>query len=298
MNSVFKKTRIAPTPSGFLHLGNILSFSLTAALAEKTGASTLLRIDDLDRDRTTQTYIQDIFDTLHFLEIPWHEGPSNAREFEREYSQLHRMALYQKALQQLQDTGAMFACACSRSQIVNSAGEGAYPGTCRDRKLPLHTPGTSWRLRTPGTVTLQFNTYPEADCALPLPPQMQDFVVRKKDGFPAYQLTSLTDDLHYGIDLIVRGNDLLPSTLAQLYLARVLDKPAFSDAAFFHHPLLKTPSGVKLSKSAGDTSIRHLRLQGLKPPAVYTLIAGQLGLREPARNWEELAGLAMSVSPD
>src|SRR4051812_36682128 len=97
----FKKTRIAPTPSGFLHLGNIFSFAITAALAQKTQAKIFLRIDDFDRERTNKLYIQDIFDTLNFLEIPWHEGPRNMQAYETEYSQAHRAEIYTKALQQL-----------------------------------------------------------------------------------------------------------------------------------------------------------------------------------------------------
>src|ERR1700761_4059345 len=101
----FKKTRIAPTPSGFLHLGNILSFAITAALAAQSNAKILLRIDDFDRERTNKLYIQDIFDTLNFLEIPYHEGPRNMHEYETEYSQIHRMPLYTAALQQLRNNG-------------------------------------------------------------------------------------------------------------------------------------------------------------------------------------------------
>ena len=292
----FNKTRIAPTPSGFLHLGNILSFSLTAAVARKSGATILLRIDDLDRERAMPEYVQDIFDTLNFLELPWDEGPADAAEFFGGHSQVFRMELYRGALERLRDAGAVFACACSRSQVLGAGLDGVYPGTCRDRGLPLELPETSWRLRTPDTVSLTYKTYPDGTVVrAELPESMRDFVVRKKDGFPAYQLTSLVDDLHYGVDLIVRGADLLPSTLAQLYLSAVLDMPAFREATFFHHPLLKAPSGEKLSKSAGDTSIRYLRGQGLKRADVYGLIAGQLGLTGAARNWEELAALALSM---
>src|SRR6185312_6440352 len=98
----FKKTRIAPTPSGFLHLGNAYSFALTAALAGKYGARILLRIDDLDRERVQKQYVQDIFDTLNFLEIPWHEGPRNMDEYEKQYSQIHRLDLYRQTLDMLQ----------------------------------------------------------------------------------------------------------------------------------------------------------------------------------------------------
>jgi glutamyl/glutaminyl-tRNA synthetase len=101
MEQQFNKTRIAPTPSGFLHLGNALSFELTASLAQKTGAKILLRIDDLDRERTNPPYVQDIFDTLNFLNIKWDEGPKDIIEYENSWSQIHRIGLYQNALEQL-----------------------------------------------------------------------------------------------------------------------------------------------------------------------------------------------------
>src|SRR5580692_4653347 len=132
-NRHFNKTRIAPTPSGFLHLGNVLSFAITAAIATKTGAKILLRIDDLDRDRVNKQYVQDIFDTLNFLEIPWDEGPRNYNEYESEYSQLHRMELYQAALQQLKNSGQVFACTCSRADVRRNNADDIYPGTCRNK---------------------------------------------------------------------------------------------------------------------------------------------------------------------
>src|ERR1700733_8739016 len=119
MTLKFNKTRIAPTPSGFLHLGNALSFKLTSELSEKTGAKILLRIDDLDRERVNKDYVRDVFDTLNFLEIQWDEGPRNFDEYEKDWSQIHRLGLYSKALQKLAGNNAVFACTCSRTQIAN-----------------------------------------------------------------------------------------------------------------------------------------------------------------------------------
>jgi len=286
----FQKTRIAPTPSGFLHLGNVLSFSLTAFLAEQAGAQILLRIDDLDRDRASPEYIQDIFDTLNFLEIPWHEGPRNVREFETEYSQLHRMGLYKKALQQLKESHAVFACTCSRSQIRQNSSDDIYPGTCRHKGLSLDTPGASWRLKTNDSAELSVKTLSDSIVKTTLSPDMRDFVVRKKDGYPAYQLASIIDDLHFGIDLVVRGQDLWPSTLAQLYLASKLGADTFTNSAFYHHALL-TEKGKKLSKSAGDTSVRYLRKLGKKPADIYAQIGRMAGSTENITTWRELGKL-------
>lgn len=277
LSSTFRKTRIAPTPSGFLHLGNVLSFAITAALAKKTNASILLRIDDLDQERTEPEFVQDIFDTLHYLEIPWDEGPRDYDEYKKEYSQLHRMDLYNRALEELTATGNVFACECSRAEIARLSTDGAYPGTCEHKNIPLVKKDVSWRLRTGAAL---------------LPPSMKDFVIRKKDGFPSYQLTSVVDDHYFGIDLVVRGEDLRPSTLAQTWLAQLLPGNPLSDTRFVHHALLSEPSGQKLSKSAGAQSVQFLRKEGEKPGDIYSLIATMLGAAGPAGNFRELAEAA------
>lgn len=288
----FVRTRLAPTPSGYLHVGNILSFALTAALARRSGARIFLRIDDLDRERVRKEYVQDIFDTLSFLGIPWDEGPKDPGEFERTYAQRHRFQLYRSALDDLRANGLVFACTCSRAELIPSAGGLVYPGTCRHRGLDLDTPGASWRLRTDPQKTVTVQTLSGTVTEL-LPPSMQDFIVRKKDGWPSYQLASVIDDLHYGTDLIVRGADLWPSTLAQHCLAEALPRPDFSRIHFYHHPLLTGIDGLKLSKSAGDTSIHRLRLQGHSPEHIYKRIARHAGLPTPISNWQELASALM-----
>lgn len=310
------RTRIAPTPSGFLHLGNVLSFAVTTALAEEMNARILLRIDDMDGQRVTREYVQDIFDTLDFLDIPWHEGPANYREYKTEYSQLHRMGLYREALRQLDESGKIFACTCSRAEISRQSANGSYPGNCRDKKLAADIPDSSWRLRTLPSGTLEVKTARNGIVGTSLPRSMHDFIVRRRDGLPSYQLASLVDDLHYGIRLIVRGEDLWESTLAQLYLADTLGHAAFRiplqvspaaaapgtgrgpfsagpgifrETVFHHHRLLTGHKGRKLSKSAGDISIRYLRKQGKKPREIYALTGSMLGCREPVKDRQSLA---------
>ncbi len=267
----YQKTRIAPTPSGFLHLGNILSFTITTSLAQKTGAKILLRIDDLDQARVNDQYVQDIFDTLNFLEIKWDEGPRDAKDFEENWSQLHRMEKYRATLGQLAANGHVYACVCSRRQLAE--GETCV---CRDKHLPLDTENASWRFITSNDL-ISVKDYNGQITQAHLPADMQNFVVRKKDGFPAYQLTSVVDDLFYGVDLIVRGEDLWPSTLAQLMLAKALGGNNFGDIAFYHHPLLMETSGKKLSKSAGATSIKYLRDSKKDKQYIYALMAEMLG---------------------
>ncbi|MDB5010605.1 MAG: tRNA glutamyl-Q synthetase [Mucilaginibacter sp.] len=291
---VFKKTRIAPTPSGFLHLGNVLSFALTAAIAQKTGAKILLRIDDLDRERVNKLYVQDIFDTLNFLEIPWDEGPHNLHEYESIYSQQHRMAIYQTAMQQLKESGEVFACQCSRAQIHNQNANDIYPGTCRNQQIPFETPDTAWRLHTGDKRELLINTLNDGLVKTSLPVVMQDFIVKKKDGNPSYQLASVIDDLFFGVDLVVRGEDLWPSTQAQHYLALSLQQAGFQQITFHHHSLLMEPSDKKLSKSAGATSVHYLREQGKKPAEIYSAIARITGNNKPINNWQQLAALLIN----
>jgi glutamyl/glutaminyl-tRNA synthetase len=147
------KTRLAPTPSGYLHVGNVLSFSITAAIARKCGAAILLRIDDMDQTRADSRYVQDIFGTLHFLDIPWDGGPRNEKEFVENYSQLRRMASYNNALAELAEKNMVFACACSRSELIV---RGAC--FCREKKIPLDTENVSWRLITDNRQTIMVKT--------------------------------------------------------------------------------------------------------------------------------------------
>lgn len=287
----FTRTRIAPTPSGYLHLGNVLSFVITVAWARKTGAKVLLRIDDLDRDRYQPQYVQDIFDTLDFLELPWDEGPRSLPDFEQHYSQVHRLPLYEETLQALQHNGPVYSCTCSRSALqTTTTTTNAYPGTCRHKYYPLDLEQANWRLYTGNDTPITIKTLPQGTITTTLPASMQDFVVKKKDGFPAYQLASIVDDLHFGVDLIIRGADLWPSTIAQHYLAAQLPTNSFHTISFFHHALLTGANGSKLSKSAGDTSIQHLRKQGYTAAAVYSLLGEQLGIQEPVGDWQMLSG--------
>lgn len=287
----YKKTRLAPTPSGYLHLGNILSFSVTAAIARKTGARILLRIDDLDRERMQPAFVQDIFDTLQFLDIPWDEGPRDASEFEKEHSQLHRVEMYKQALHQLQTNGELFACNCSRSLLAEEA---SYPGVCRDKNISLDAGQVNWRLKTTSR-DLKIKPLKGEIFLSPFPTGMRDFIVRKKDGYPSYQLTSVMDDLHYGVDLIVRGQDLWESTLTQHYLAEQLDKTSFNEIAFYHHPLLLSMNGGKLSKSAGDTSVQYLRKEGKTSRDIFNMIGKMLGIVVPVNDWNELGNNACSI---
>lgn len=247
-----------------------------------------MRIDDMDQDRVRAPYIEDIFESLEFLGIPWHEGPQNAEQLERQYSQHYRLGLYEAALSELRARNLVYACGCSRAQL-QSAGA-AYPGTCRHRHIPLDTPNVAWRLNTNDAGSIRVKTTGGDYTNEGLPTEMHDVIVRKKDGFPAYQLSSVIDDVFFEVDLVVRGQDLWHSTLAQLYIAQLLEKRSFLDVAFCHHALLQDSHQRKLSKSAGDTSIHYLRQQGLSPKDIYALLSRQLQMPKPATCWQDFEG--------
>lgn len=238
--------RLAPTPSGFLHEGNLLNFYLNWHAARLRSARILLRIDDLDADRKRPEYVAGIFESLRHAGFDWDIGPGRettdvsacVADFEANWSQYHRINLYNDLLARLRNTGLLFACRKSRKDIA--AAGGTYPPEFRDQRLSLDEPDVAWRIKTTG-----------------LDASMQDFVVRRRDGIPAYQVASVADDLHFGVTHIIRGEDLEPSTRAQIWLAGLLREAAFGSIHFLHHPLIRNERGEKLSKSAGDNIRRN-----------------------------------------
>jgi glutamyl/glutaminyl-tRNA synthetase len=282
----FTKTRISPTPSGFLHLGNATSFLITASLAKHYGAKVLLRIDDIDKERVKKKYVEDIFKTLEFLGIPWDEGPRNYQEYKAKYSQIHRMKHYQKALEQLKKSKKLFACDCSRRKISSNSPSGGYPGTCEKRKLSFEDKEASWRLFT-SNKAIPLNDISRPGFVMTIPALLRDFVVRRKDGLPAYQLTSVIDDMLDKIDFVVRGKDLMPSSIAQLFLSEKLPQNPLKETVFFHHRLMPDTHNRKMSKSSGADSIQHLIKTGTDKSTVYQKIADFMGLQQPVSDFEE-----------
>lgn len=237
-------TRIAPTPSGFLHAGNHRNFVITADLARDQGATLALRIDDADAPRYRREYVIDIFDTLQELAISWDVGPRDADDFEANWSQQHRTEYYRDEL-----AGAIahglptYACACSRARQAGPA-HGGCVGGCRTRHLPLEVGTTTLRVivETGTLVTV-------GDTQVDVARMMGDFVIWRRDDLPAYQLVSLVEDRDLGVTHIVRGVDLLASSAAQIYLAPWLGAGNVAEATYTHHGLVMDASGKKLSKS-------------------------------------------------
>ena len=253
------RLRLAPTPSGLLHPGNAVNFVLNWLAARYTpGVRLLLRIDDLDADRKRPEYVQDVFDTLYWLGLDWDEGPRDALDFEQHWSQHTRLVLYHSALEDLKEQDHLFACAKSRRDLEPFNGH--YPPAFRNQHCSLVDPEVAWRIRTPDNFVLP------------------DFVVRRRDGLPAYQIASLADDRFFRMTHIVRGQDLADSSAAQRYLAVCLNWTDFAQVQILHHPLLLNNSGEKLSKSAGATALRAWREDGRNPAAIFQQVAGLLKL--------------------
>lgn len=260
------RSRLAPTPSGYLHLGNAVNFLLTWLLVRQAGGALKLRIDDADAARSRPEYVTDIFRQLDWLGLSWDEGPSGPDDFFARHSQLRRLDRYRELLTQLRPRGDLFYCTCSRRRIGELTANGLYPGTCRAMRETPAAPHTI-RIRVPDEI--------------PLAASLGDFVLWRRDDLPAYQLASLGDDLDDQINLIVRGQDLLPSSAAQLFLASRLGENDFARVEFHHHPLLTDAQGEKLSKSDNALSLYAMRQAGTTPTAVYQAAARHLGL-DPA----------------
>lgn len=236
------RTRIAPTPSGYLHIGNVVNALLIWAHARAVRGHVTLRIDDLDPQMSRTEYLEDIFRTIDWLGIDIDAGPSSVTEVKQTWSQQHRRAAYDAVLQTLVDQGALFACGCTRREIALAGTGGVYPGTCRDRRIPLDATDVSWRLLD------------DSVALLPFP------VVRLKSGLPAYHIASITDDVRMGTTWILRGEDLEPSSRIQTVIASKVPALApFGKIHIRHHSLIVDKHGEKLSKSRGATDVRHLR---------------------------------------
>jgi glutamyl-tRNA synthetase len=272
-------TRIAPTPSGFLHPGNAVNFVLTAWLAAQHSGRLLLRIDDMDAARVRTAYLEDVFRVLDWLGIVCDEGPADVAQFRREYSLTHRTELYRDELQRLRQRGLIYACRCSRRELAGHPGD-VYPGTCRSLGLPLVCHESAARLAVPRPCLVVVPGTGPVDVA----EVIGDAVLWRRDDLPAYQLASVVEDRDLGVNAIVRGLDLLPSTSLQLHLAPLLGADALAAADIRHHALVRAPDGTKLSKSAGRQSQSMAGDRALRAFIVAAAVgmAPAVGIEPPA----------------
>ncbi len=285
--------RFAPTPSGSLHVGNLRT-ALVAWLFARSDASPLwLRFDDLDAESVRPEHYRSQAADLMALGLGWDGEPVRQSE---------RLPRYRAALAELEASGVGYPCFCSRREIreaaqaPNSSLAGHdYPGTCRDltpaqrarRRAAGRAPAL--RVRAAGTV-VTFDDH----LAGPQHHEIDDFVVMRNDGTPAYHLVNVVDDHALGIELVVRGDDLLPSAARQLFLARLLGR---SEPAQAHVPLVLAPNGARLAKRHGAVGLADRRARGETPAHVLSFVAASLGLAEPGEPVTP-AGLVPRFRPD
>ena len=274
------RTRIAPTPSGFLHAGNGISFILTYAIARAFEGQILLRIDDLDAERMRPEYVEDIFKTLDWLGLEYDEGPTSPDDFYQNFSQHKRLDIYNHLIKKLQTAGLLYECHCSRKQINLTSTNGLYPKTCRNNYLTandIHKKETAWRIKVNEETIISFNEWQKVKISIQLDTAVGDFIIKRKNGLPAYQIASLADDELYKINFIVRGHDLFNSTAAQVFLAEQIGDLPFTKNTFYHHSLFKNTEGVKFSKSEGAISLKEWRKTHQSPLELYKKAAEWLG---------------------
>ncbi|HKU62181.1 MAG TPA: glutamate--tRNA ligase family protein [Gemmatimonadales bacterium] len=268
-------TRFAPSPTGYLHLGHVVNAIWVWGLARALEGRVLLRLEDHDRGRCRSDYEAALLEDLDWLGLAPDLGPTRQRD---------ATAVYLDTLAALERRGLVYACDCSRRDISREGGdvphlETRYPGRCRDRGLPSGE-GRGQRLRLADTVerfTDELLGPQEQVPAL----QCGDPLLRDRHGNWTYQFAVVVDDLRQGVDLVVRGADLVGSTGRQIALGRLLGRD--DPPVYLHHPLLRRPDGAKLSKAAGDTGIRELRAAGVSAPAVLGRAAEAAGLTTDAR---------------
>ena len=271
-------SRLAPTPSGYLHLGNAYSFVLAWLLVRRMGGKLHLRIDDLDAPRLNLDCLEDIFLQLEWLGLEYDSGPQGPEEHLKHYSQTLKIEDYRETLSSLRELRSLYACQCSRKRYLAISEDGLYPKTCRDKKLDLDQPEITWRFKSESEAlsdTLFFEGSSEEDSSSK---PLGDAVLLRRNGIPSYQIASLVDDMKNRSTLIVRGIDLYPSSLFQQTVAEKLGWATFSEICFVHHSLLKDSTGKKYAKSEGAYSLKDLKQENSDPGFVYRGVACWLGL--------------------
>ena len=278
--------RFAPSPTGDLHLGGARTALAAWLAARAAGGAYLVRVEDLDGPRVVPGAEERILEDLRWLGLDWDEGPDVGGPH-APYRQSLRLARYDAAVERLLAGGRAFRCWCSRAEVARAAAaphgpadDGPrYPGTCR--ALPTPPPDElryrrrpSVRLYVePGEVTFVDGVH--GGSAQDVAAAVGDFVIRRADGIPAYQLAVVVDDAAMGITDVVRGDDLLGSTARQLLLYRALGA---APPRFAHVPLVLGPDGARLSKRHGAIGVRALRDRGRSAAQVVGLLAATLGL--------------------
>ena len=275
--------RFAPTPSGRMHLGNVFAAMIAWLSVRSRGGSLVLRMEDLDTQRTSEEYAALLRGDLKWLGLDWDEETP---------PQSQRSATYDRYFEQLRDLGLLYPCYCTRSQLHNvnaphlSDGTYVYAGTCRNLANPPAGRAPSWRVRVPDK-EYSLTDLAQGEFRQNLITDCGDFVVRRADGVYVYQLAVTVDDGEAGVTEVVRGMDLLSSAPRQMYLQEVL---GFAQPEYGHVPMLLAPDGRRLSKRDKDLDLGVLR-QNMSPEALIGSLAFAAGLidQKTAISAKELA---------
>lgn len=257
-------TRFAPAPTGDLHIGHVVNAIHVWEAARRQGGRVLLRIEDHDGQRSRREYEASILEDLAWLGFVA-DGPV--------VRQSERGAIYERALGHLRDQGLVYACECSRQAIGAAASPSStgselrYPGTCASKNLH-EAPGRAIRVRLPRSEERFHDLLAGPQVQVPAE-QCGDLLVRDRHGYWTYQFAVTVDDFAQGVNLVIRGVDLLPSTGRQIQLARLLGR--LEPPRFMHHPLVMKSPTQKLSKSDGDTAIREMRAAGATAEQVLAM---------------------------
>jgi glutamyl-tRNA synthetase len=282
--------RLAPSPTGYLHVGHARTFWTAFERARDAGGTLVMRMEDLDPDRSRAFYADAAIDDLRWLGIRWQEGPDCGGP-SAPYEQSRRREVYLVAWRELRRRGFVYPCRCSRKdleaalaaphegdhggaqnsvEVESLDDEPVYPGTCRLRTAAseIDEPdGINWRFRVPDGEAIEFvdgNLGPQCFVA---GRDFGDFIVWRRDGAPSYQLACVADDAAMAITEVVRGADLLKSTARQILLNRVL---GYNDPAWFHCRLMVDAKGRRLAKRSDSLSLRTLRQRGCTPVEILT----------------------------
>jgi glutamyl-tRNA synthetase len=264
--------RLAPSPTGFLHLGHARTFWTAQQRARAHGGTLILRNEDLDPARSREEFVRAMMQDLKWFGFEWQEGPDIGGPF-APYEQSKRTNFYRAALERLMARGCVYPCICSRKDIQQatqaphaSDDEVIYPGTCRSNiESQNMNRKFSWRFRVPDNETIAFEDGHFGPQSFIAGKDFGDFVIWRHDDVPSYQLAVVVDDAAMEITEVVRGADLLVSTARQLLLYRALElKPP----VFFHCPLVTDQSGERLAKRHDSLSLSALRKSGRTPAEI------------------------------
>lgn len=261
--------RLAPSPTGYLHLGHAKTFWTAQKRARQNDGVLVLRNEDLDRARCRPEFVQAMFEDLRWFSLQWNEGPDRDGPF-APYNQSERMDFYRSALEQLRAGGFLYPCTCSRKDILSAVSaphaeddEPIYPGTCRSRtELDVAGKKFSWRFRVPDGEVISFDDVNLGRQPFVAGRDFGDFVVWRPDDVPAYQLACVVDDTLMRITEVVRGADLLASTARQILIYRAMN---WEVPQFFHCELMRDGQGRRLAKRHDSLSLRELRAKNIEP---------------------------------